>query len=213
MTRTFERLEPISKKTRVVNLLREAILSGTVKGGEQIVEAKLAQEFGVGQGLIREALIELEHHGFVQRTPFTGTTVQTMTIEDATQIFDVRIELEPLAFSLAAKRATPRDLSVLTEIVEKTKVEAKGDDLEAFFEAHLSFRKKGLGDFRQSLRAASAGACRDSALCVIPDSGVLTIERASSRHSSNALNIRTKFSMRFAGTTPRRRTRCTGLLR
>jgi len=142
MTRTFERLEPISKKTRVVNLLREAILSGTVKGGEQIVEAKLAQEFGVGQGLIREALIELEHHGFVQRTPFTGTTVQTMTLEDATQIFDVRIELEPLAFSLAAKRATPRDLSVLTEIVEKTKVEAKGDDLEAFFEAHLSFRKK-----------------------------------------------------------------------
>ena len=91
MSRTFERIEPVSKKTRVVNLLREAILSGAVKGGEQIVEAKLAQEFGVGQGLIREALIELEHHGFVQRTPFTGTTVQTLSIEDASQIFDVRI--------------------------------------------------------------------------------------------------------------------------
>ena len=110
MSATFERIEPISKKTRVVALLREAILSGRIKGGEQIVEAKLAQEFGVGQGLVREALIELEHHGFVQRTPFTGTTVPTLTLEDAQQIFEVRIELEPLAFSLAASRVTAADI-------------------------------------------------------------------------------------------------------
>jgi len=142
MSKTFERIEPVSKKTRVVSMLRQAILAGTVKGGEQIVEAKLAQEFGVGQGLIREALIELEHHGFVQRTPFTGTTVATLTLEDAQQIFEVRIELEPLAFSLAAKRAKERDVTVLTEIVDKTKIEAKDDDLEAFFESHLEFRKK-----------------------------------------------------------------------
>src|ERR1051325_11830936 len=77
MSKTFERIEPISKKTRVVTMLRQAILSGAITGGEQIVEAKLAQELGVGQGLVREALIELEHHGFVERTPFTGTSVTT----------------------------------------------------------------------------------------------------------------------------------------
>jgi DNA-binding GntR family transcriptional regulator len=142
MSPTFERIEPVSKKTRVVHLLREAILSGRVKGGEQIVEAKLAQEFGVGQGLVREALIELEHHGFVQRTPFTGTTVTTLTLEDAQQIFEVRIELEPLAFSLAANRATAGDVETLSEIVEKTKRDAKEEDLEDFFESHLDFRKK-----------------------------------------------------------------------
>ena len=141
MSKTFERIEPVSKKTRVVSMLRQAILSGAVKGGEQIVEAKLAQEFGVGQGLIREALIELEHHGFVQRTPFTGTIVPTLTLEDAQQIFEVRIELEPLAFSLAAKRATERDIAALHSIVEKTKLGAKAEDLEGFFESHLEFRK------------------------------------------------------------------------
>jgi DNA-binding GntR family transcriptional regulator len=47
MSRTFERIEPISKKTRVVSMLRQAILSGAIKGGDTIVEAKLAQEFGV----------------------------------------------------------------------------------------------------------------------------------------------------------------------
>ena len=39
MSQLFERIEPVSKKTRVVTLLREAILSGTIKGGEPIVEA------------------------------------------------------------------------------------------------------------------------------------------------------------------------------
>jgi DNA-binding GntR family transcriptional regulator len=142
MSPAFERIEPVSKKTRVVTVLREAILSGAIKGGEQIVEAKLAQQFGVGQGLIREALIELEHHGFVQRTPFSGTTVPTLTLEDAQQIFEVRIELEPLAFSLAASKATERDIASLNAILEKNKLEAKAEDLEAFFESHLNFRKK-----------------------------------------------------------------------
>jgi len=142
MSPTFERIEPVSKKVRVVSLLREAILSGAIKGGEPIVEAKLAQQFGVGQGLIREALIELEHHGFVQRTPFTGTTVTTLTLDDAQKIFEVRIELEPLAFHLAAARMNDRTLTSLTEMVEKTKAAAKAEDLEDFFEAHLNFRNK-----------------------------------------------------------------------
>src|SRR5881396_2700790 len=133
MSATFERIEPVSKKARVVTLLREAILSGAIKGGEPIVEGKLAQQFGVGQGLVREALIELEHHGFVQRTPFTGTTVTTLTLEDAQQIFEVRIELEPLAFHLAALRASEKDIASLKERIEKTRLEAKAEDLEGFF--------------------------------------------------------------------------------
>src|SRR5215471_18491003 len=130
MSKTFERIEPISKKTRVVTILRQAILSGTIKGQDPIVEAKLAQELGVGQGLVREALIELEHHGFVQRTPFTGTTVPTLTLKDAQQIFEVRIELEPLAFYLAAIAANEQDIAALSELIEKTKLAAKAEDLE-----------------------------------------------------------------------------------
>jgi DNA-binding GntR family transcriptional regulator len=141
MSTTFERIEPISKKSRIVAMLREAILAGGVKAGDQMVEGKLAQQFGVGQGLIREALIELEHRGFVQRTPFSGTTVTTMTLEDAQQIFEIRIELEPLAFSLAAARVNEGDVTSLYGLVEKSRVEAKAQNLEGFFENHLVFRK------------------------------------------------------------------------
>src|SRR6266851_378987 len=110
MSSTFQKIEPISKKTRVVALLRDAIISGAIQSGEQIVEGKIALQFGVGQGLIREALIELEHQGFVQRTPFSGTQVPKLSLEDAQQIFDIRTELEPLALSLAGHNATPEQM-------------------------------------------------------------------------------------------------------
>jgi DNA-binding GntR family transcriptional regulator len=142
MPPTFPKIEPVSKKVRVVALVREAIISGKIQAGEQIVEAKLAQQFGVGQGLIREALIDLEHHGFVQRTPFSGTQVSKLTLDDARQIFDLRIELEPLAFFLAGERAATGDLDGLLDLAEKTRAASTAEDVFAFFEHHLSFRKK-----------------------------------------------------------------------
>jgi len=142
MAETFQKIEPVSKKTRIVSLLQEAIISGRIQAGEQIVEGKLAQQFGVGQGLIREALIELEHHGFVQRTPFSGTQVSKLTLVDAQLIFDIRIELEPLAVFLAGQNAAVTAANELKELAEKTRAACKAEDLDAFFEHHLSFRKK-----------------------------------------------------------------------
>src|SRR5690349_4418038 len=133
MTTTFQKIEPVSKKTRIVALLREAITSGAIQAGEPIVEAKVAQQFGVGQGLIREALIDLEHQGFVQRTPFSGTQVSTLTLEDAHQIFEIRIELEPLAVTLAGSKATAEDIAELRDLAEKTRLASKAEDLDVFF--------------------------------------------------------------------------------
>src|SRR4030095_2425960 len=138
----FQKIEPVSKKTRVVGLLRDAILSGTIKSGEQIVEGKLAQQLGVGQGLVREALIELEHQGFVQRSPFSWTQVTTFTNEDAEQIFEIRIKVEPLAFTLAATKASPEEVAELRDLTAKAREGAASQDLGVFFEKHLAYRRR-----------------------------------------------------------------------
>lgn len=139
---TLQKIEPVSKKARIVASLRDAIISGEIRSGEQIVEGKIAQQLGVGQGVIREALIELEHHGFVQRMPFSGTQVTELTLQDAQQIYDIRIELEPLAFFLAGPNANRRHVSELREIAEKCRIASKAGDLDAFFANVLTFRKK-----------------------------------------------------------------------
>src|SRR6478672_3168514 len=138
MPPTFPKIEPVSKKVRVVALVREAIISGKIQAGEQIVEAKLAQQFGVGQGLIREALIELEHHGFVQRTPFSGTQVSKLSSEEAQQIFDLRIVLEPLAVVLAGPCLSQEQIAELEKLADKARQAGDAKNLDLFFECHLA---------------------------------------------------------------------------
>jgi DNA-binding GntR family transcriptional regulator len=138
----FEKLEPVSKKQRVVETLKAAVLSGALKSGEPIVEGKIAQQFGVGQGLIREALIDLEHMGFVQRTPFSGTQVVNMGPNAAQQIFEIRIALEPLAVLLAGAALTSHGIDELHRLAGRVKRAAEKQDLTSFFESHLAFRRQ-----------------------------------------------------------------------
>lgn len=141
MPLTLQKIEPVSKKARIVTSLRDAMISGAIRSGEQIVEGKIAQQLGVGQGVIREALIELEHQGFVQRIPFAGTQVTELTLEDAQQIYDVRIELEPLAFFLAGQNAQEQHITELREIAGKARIASQAGDLAPFFKNHLAFRR------------------------------------------------------------------------
>src|SRR5437870_11554260 len=54
-------IQAISKKDQVVAAIKDAILSGAIEPGDQIVESRMAQQLGSGIPLVREALIALEH--------------------------------------------------------------------------------------------------------------------------------------------------------
>src|SRR5262245_9947222 len=94
-------IQPVSKRDQVVTSFKEAILSGIIQPGEAIVESKVAQQLGAGIPLIREALIELEHQGYVQKVPYKGTTVTKLERREVEKIFRLRTELESLAIEWA----------------------------------------------------------------------------------------------------------------
>src|SRR5688572_32428188 len=71
--RALRLIQPVSKRDQVVDSFKEAILSGIIQPGDAIVESKVAQQLGAGIPLIREALIELEHQGYVRKVPYKGT--------------------------------------------------------------------------------------------------------------------------------------------
>ncbi|HMY74292.1 MAG TPA: GntR family transcriptional regulator, partial [Blastocatellia bacterium] len=94
-------IQPVSKRDQVVASFKEAILSGLIQPGESIVESRVAQQLGAGIPLVREALIELEHQGYVQKIPYKGTTVTKLAQRDVEKIFRLRVELESLAIEWA----------------------------------------------------------------------------------------------------------------
>ena len=138
----LELIQPISKRDQVIRALKEAILSGTIQPGASIVETKVAQQLGAGVPLIREALIELEHQGFVQRTPYKGTTVTKLGPTDIKRIFRLRVELEALAIEWAKENVTEADLESLRQTIRNMERAAVDVDLTLFYEADLAFHRK-----------------------------------------------------------------------
>ena len=71
-------------REQVVEILRHKILSGEIKPGERIIEAKVAEELKVSRGPLREALRQIEEEGLVVYEAQKGCVVKTMKNSEAT---------------------------------------------------------------------------------------------------------------------------------
>jgi DNA-binding GntR family transcriptional regulator len=140
--RVLQHITPISKKDQVIEALKSAILTGKLEPGDPIVENKVAQEMGVGTPLVREALIELEHQGFVQKFPYKGTYVTKLNPGDIEHIFRLRIELESLTIEWAKKNSTPADIEELRRLAQGIRQGAEEMRLDVFYENDLAFHRK-----------------------------------------------------------------------
>ena len=108
--------------------LIEDILNGRMPPGARIVETRIAQQFGVSQGPVREALRDLELFGFVVSSPFRGTQVRKITTEDLLEIYPIRAALEGVAARAAALRIDDATLEHLDELIRDMREAAKRND-------------------------------------------------------------------------------------
>jgi DNA-binding GntR family transcriptional regulator len=135
-------IQPISKKNQVVTAIKDAIISGSIKPGDQIVESRIAQQLGSGIPLVREALIELEHQGFVQKTPYKGTTATKLGPQEIKEIFQLRVELEALAMEWAKANVTAADVKDLRKLISRMEQSAAELDLDEFYRIDLELHRK-----------------------------------------------------------------------
>ena len=86
--------------------LRTAILTGRFGPNERLVEADVAEEFGMSRTAVRTAIVRLEVEGLLRREPNKGARVRLVTDADAVQIMHARAVLEGLIARRAAERIT-----------------------------------------------------------------------------------------------------------
>ncbi|MGH9373918.1 MAG: GntR family transcriptional regulator [Vicinamibacterales bacterium] len=119
--------------------LIEDILYGRLLPGARIVETRIAHQFGVSQGPVREALRDLELFGFVVSSPFRGTQVREISTDDLLQIYPIRAALEGVAARAAAVRIDDATLAHLEELIETMREAAARDDHRAEADADHNF--------------------------------------------------------------------------
>ena len=121
--------------------LIDDILSGRLPPGTRIVETRLAQELGVSQAPVREALRDLELFGFVTSSPFRGTQVREISAEDLLEIYPVRAALEAVAARAAASRIDDETIARLEKHVGAMREAAAKGDHRAHVDADYAFHQ------------------------------------------------------------------------
>ena len=91
-------------KDQTYELLKERLVDCIYPPGTLLNEAQLAAELQLSRTPIREAISKLEMEGFVRILPKKGIYVTDITLNDVIQVFQTRIEIEPVALRLAAPR-------------------------------------------------------------------------------------------------------------
>jgi DNA-binding GntR family transcriptional regulator len=119
-----------------LTLVLEAIDRGDYRPGDRLVEAELAERFGVSRTPVREALQRLETQGILARDG-RSLVVASLDHDQLGELYVVRAELEGLAARLAAQHAGPEEIRVLSEMVARDR--ALAGDPEALARANKRF--------------------------------------------------------------------------
>lgn len=118
---------PVARQTlaaATVEAIRDRILSGVYREGEQLRQDALAADLGVSRIPVREALRQLEAEGLVTFSPHRGAVVSTLSVAEIEELFDIRATLESDLMRRAVPHLTQEDFDRAAEIL---------DDFEAAF--------------------------------------------------------------------------------
>ncbi len=115
-----------TKKDHIVEVLRDAILSGELDPGKRLMQDDLARQFEVSATPVREALRELQAEGILAHDPHKGVKVRELNSDEVREIYTIRESLESLAVQLSAPHMTPATMRKLRAIQSRAEAAVKG---------------------------------------------------------------------------------------
>ncbi|MFF3494534.1 GntR family transcriptional regulator [Streptomyces sp. NPDC002795] len=109
----------LSKSDLAYAELRDQILSGDLPAGSRLAQYALAESLNMSITPLREAIRRLSSEGLLTVDTHRDVRVSTMTADEARQLFEVRLSLDPTAAELAAKRRTDADIAAMRAAVDQ----------------------------------------------------------------------------------------------
>jgi DNA-binding GntR family transcriptional regulator len=101
------------------DLIRAAIVDGSLTPGQHLREADLARELGLSRTPVREALMLLHADGLIELTANRGARVATYDRDDLADCYGLRAVIEGYAARRAATRATAAEVESLERSCER----------------------------------------------------------------------------------------------
>jgi DNA-binding GntR family transcriptional regulator len=141
---TRPRFSAHSVSQQISDYLRAAIVQGNIKPNQRLIEEALAQELGVSRTPVREALRRLEAEGLIAFEAQKGARVRPVSVDELTDLYELRIVLEGYAARLAAKKITAPQMELLRKNTDEflailNQANTRGQQIQRLIELNNEF--------------------------------------------------------------------------
>lgn len=102
----------------IVERIFDAVVEQRLPPGTKLSESTLCEAFGVGRMRIRRSLLLLASREVVELHANRGAFVASPSAEQAREVFEARLALEPTIARLAVERASAEEIAALTRHLE-----------------------------------------------------------------------------------------------
>jgi DNA-binding GntR family transcriptional regulator len=130
-----------SLHVEVINAIINAIVSGSLKPGDRIIEQRIAEEMQISRAPVREAIRELAAQDIIKFLPRKGAYIAPMEANNVKETYLLRSCLEGLAARLAATRLSKSELDELRLLNLKMGEATLKNDAEQFIQLDLAFHE------------------------------------------------------------------------
>lgn len=128
-----------SLKEQVYEYLRERMRTGQLLPGAVIDMEETSRTLGVSKTPLRDALLQLEMEDFVTILPRRKIVVNTLTITDVKNYYEIIGALESTALLAAFDRLREEDFRLMEKMNEGMKKAIDADDFDLYYERNLKF--------------------------------------------------------------------------
>ena len=129
----------LTLREKILEHIRDAIISGSLKAGSRVSEPELADRYGISRTPIREAFRQLESEGYLTVIPRRGAVVSEFSQKDVEDFYAIKSILEGYAARQACNRLTDRELDKLQANNVRLSELAEQNDIKTFFRIHNDF--------------------------------------------------------------------------
>lgn len=129
MTAVSTRLKRIRKNNPIYEILQAKIIGMSLKPGERISENALAEEYGVGRGIIRDVVSQLSEERLVEVFPQRGTEISRLSLNRIRQAVYAHSVLEQaLVKEICKKQISESTMDKIQQILTTPDESQQSDD-------------------------------------------------------------------------------------
>lgn len=117
---------------RAYRAIRRMILDGGLPPGHRTSHRNLAEQLGLGRSPVRDAIMQLEAEGLVVQRGQKGIMLRELTLQEFSELYELRLVMEPFFAERAAILASPVQVAAIVDSCDQLEAIAARPDCAAW---------------------------------------------------------------------------------